>query len=96
MLSLQARALLAARSLGATRTSGVCVEGATPISDRTERTSAMRSTTQPISASTASSTSKPCFGHGPSASGPARFGPASPLIRQSSSVRNGMNGCRIA
>ena len=50
--------------------SGVWVEGATPISDLTERTSAMRSTTQPISASTASSTSKPWAGHGPSARGP--------------------------
>ena len=59
MLSLQARALLAVRSLGATRMSGVWVDGATPISDLTDRTSAMRSTTQPISASTASSTSKP-------------------------------------
>ena len=70
MLSLQARALLAARSLGETSTSGICVEGGTPISERTERISAMRSTTQPISASTASSTSKPSVGQGPSASGP--------------------------
>ena len=82
----------AARSLGATRTSGVWVDGGTPISDLTDRISAMRSTTQPISASTASSTSKPSAGQGPSASGPARSGPASPLIAQSSSVRNGMNG----
>ena len=96
MLSLQARALLAARSLGAIRISGVWVEGGTPISDFTDRTSAMRSTTQPISVSTASSTSKPSRGHGPAPRGPARSGPTSPLIAQSSSVRNGMKGCKIA
>ena len=35
-------------------------------------------------------------GHGPSASSCARGGPSSPLIAQSSSVRNGMNGCSSA
>ena len=73
-----------------------CAPAGTPTSERTERISETSSTIQPISASAALSIGKSDRGHGPSASAPARGGPCSPLIAQSSSVTKGMNGCSSA
>ena len=64
------------------------------ISARTERTAVIRSTTQPISASALASSSPSSRGQSESTSSASRFGPASPVTRHSSSVMNGMNGCK--
>jgi hypothetical protein len=86
------------------RTDWMSVAGAMFISARTERIAVTRSTTQPISASAASSLKPSSAGQGVSAS-KARFAPPSSpsptrgegeeraVTAQSSSVIKGMNGC---
>ena len=90
-------ALGAGLDLGArasTSTSGICAPAGTFISERTERISEMRSTTQPISASAAGvDQAVELAASGASARIVSRFGPPSPLIAHSSSVMKGMKGC---
>ena len=80
---------------GATSTSGICAPAGTFISERAERISVTRSTSQPISASALGIVEPVEIGPGGERQDACRAAAAasSPLIAQSSSVMNGMKGC---
>ena len=77
-----------------TSTSGILAPAGTFISERTERTSPMSAISQPISASAALSARPSKAGQAARQSTSSPAGSAPARRSHSSSVMNGMNGCR--